>query len=172
MILALLVLAALSLWLSSRLAWSWSRQPTALHGMVIDRRNGGQVQPALVPLALLALASIAAILAVGGWPRRVVGVLVALVGVAAVWIGVSDLSGVFGARPSGYPTGEVLSGHGLALLAGVFLMVAGVLVVRAADRLPRLGANYETPRAARQVHDPDRELWHALSDGRDPTTRD
>lgn len=172
MILALLVLAALSLWLASRLAWSWSRQQTPLHGMVVDRQNGGQVQPALVPLALLSLASIAAILAVGGWPRRVVGVLVALVGVAAVWIGASDLSVVFGVRPNGYPTGEVLSGHGLAMLAGVLLMAAGVQVVRTAGVLPRLGASYQTPRAARQVRDPNKELWHALSEGRDPTSRD
>ncbi|HWE88787.1 MAG TPA: Trp biosynthesis-associated membrane protein [Pseudonocardiaceae bacterium] len=166
---ALLALAALALWLASRLAWSWSRQPTPLHGLVVDREDGSQVRPALVPLALLALASIAAILAIGGWPRRVVGVLVALIGVAAGWLGLTDVPS---ARPAGFPTVEVLTGHGLAVLGGVFLIVAGVVVIRTANRLPRLGAGYQTPRAARKVRDPDQELWHALSEGHDPTTGD
>ncbi|HEX7660527.1 MAG TPA: Trp biosynthesis-associated membrane protein [Pseudonocardiaceae bacterium] len=168
-ILALLALGALALWLASRLAWSWSRQATPLHGVVTDRQDGSQVQPALVPLALLALASIAAILAIGGWPRRVVGVLIALVGAVAVWLGVGGVSAAFGARPAGYPTAEVLSGHGLAMLGGLFLVTAGVLVVRAAGTLPRLGAGYQTPGAARETRDPDKELWTALSEGRDPT---
>jgi len=168
-VVVLLVLGAGMLWLSSRLTWSWARETTPLRGTVVVTRSGADVSSALVPLAVLALAAVAAVLAIGGWGRRLVGVLVGLAGVATVWAGVAGLTAVFGAHPDGYPRSQVLAGHGLAVLAGLLLVAASVLVVRDAARMPRMGGTYQTPSAAKRRRDPDAELWQALSDGRDPT---
>jgi hypothetical protein len=164
-----LLVAAVALWLSSKLTWTWSRHLTPLRGNVVDSADGADAQPALVPLAVLALAAIAALLAIGGWWRRVVGVLIGLAGLATGWTATSDLSGVFGAHPTGYPQWQVFGGHVLALLAGLLMVLAAVLVVRGAGTMPRLGASYENPSTAKRRRDPDTELWQALSEGRDPT---
>jgi uncharacterized membrane protein (TIGR02234 family) len=169
---ALLVLGAGALWLSSRLTWSWSRQPTPLRGVQVVSVHGAGVPSALVPLAVLALAAVAAVLAIGGWGRRLVGLLVGVAGVVAVWAGTDGLSAVFGAHPVGYPVSQVLLGHGLAMLAGLLLVAASVLVVRNAARLPGMGAGYQTPSAAKRRRDPDTELWQALSEGHDPTAHE
>lgn len=167
-VVALLVAGAGALWLSSRLAWSWERQTTPLRGTIVVTRDGAEISSALVPLAVLAVAAIAAVLAIGGWPRRVVGVLVGLAGLACVLAGTTGLSAVFGTHPNGYPRSQVLFGHGSAMLAGLLLIVASVLVVRFAAGMPRMGS-YQTPGAAKRRRDPDTELWQALSEGRDPT---
>jgi uncharacterized membrane protein (TIGR02234 family) len=172
MVIALLVLGAGALWLASRLTWSWSRELTPLRGTVVVTQDGAHVSTALVPLAVLAVAGIAAVLAIGGWARRLVGALVGIAGLAAIWFGVQDLSGVFGPHPTGYPLSQVVGGHALTVVAGVLIVAAGVTVVRHAVGMPRLGGNYQTPSAARRRRDPDSELWQALSEGRDPTARD
>ena len=172
-VLALLAVAAAALWGSSRLTWTWSRVATPLRGMVVNSQDGGQVATALVPLAVLALAALAALFAIGGWLRRLLGILVALAGITAGWLGVSDLPAALATQPTGYPTSSVVAGHGLAILAGLLMVLAGILIVRAADQLPRLGASYQAPSAARQrARDPDAELWQALSAGEDPTESD
>jgi hypothetical protein len=149
-VIVLLLGAAAALWGSSRMTWS-----TGVLGA--DR------VPALVPLALLALAAIAGILATSGWPRRLIGVLLALAGVAA---GFSALDGAF---DQGQSTAVGLLARGLALLGGIVLIGAGGLLVRVGHRMPRLGANYQTPAAAKGAETPDKELWRALSEGNDPT---
>ena len=177
MIVGLLVLAALLLWGASRFTWSWSIGRTALRGNVVDQADGATAVPALVPLALLSLAGVAAVLAIGGWLRRIVGVLLLAAGIAVLWLAVSDLGSVFGAQPDGYPRSQVLAGHGFALLGGLVLVGVAVLVVRYATRLPKLGARYEAPAGAadgaraggRRAANPDTELWQALSEGKDPT---
>lgn len=168
-VVATLMVAAGSLWWSSRLTWSWSHHWTPLHGTVIDNVDGAHDAPVLVPLAVLSLAAVAATLATVGWPRRIVGAVVVLAGLAALWAGTSDLDDLLHARPDGYPVLETLSGHGLATLAGVLIVVAGGVTMRAAERMPKLGTSYQTPAAAKRVRDPDTELWQALSEGHDPT---
>ena len=171
-IVGLLVVGAGALWLSASLTWSWSRELTPLRGSVVVTQKGGEVSPSLIPLALVALAAVAAVLAIGGWWRRVVGVLVGVAGLAAVWAGVSDVSAVFAAHPAGYPASQVVLAHAVAVVAGLLLVGAAVVVVRNAIRLPRLGGNYQTPSVAKRRKDPDTELWQALSEGRDPTATD
>ena len=171
-VIVLLVLGAVVLWLASRLTWEWSRQLTPLRGTVVVARRGSEVAPALVPIAIVAVAAVAAVLAIGGWFRRVVGVLVVLAGAGAVWVGVSGLPTAFGAHPNGYPLSQVVTGHVFAVLAGLVVLAAGVLVIRNADRMPRLGGGYQTPGAAKRRRDPDAELWQALSEGRDPTANE
>lgn len=171
-VIGLLVLGAGALWLASSLTWSWSRELTPLRGSVVVTQKGGEVSPSLVPLALVALAAVAAVLAIGGWGRRLVGALVGIAGLAAVWAGVTDVSTVFAAHPAGYPVSQVFIGHAAAVLAGLLLVAAAVVVVREAARLPRLGGGYQTPSVAKRRKDPDTELWQALSEGRDPTAND
>lgn len=171
-VIVLLVVGAGALWLSSRLTWDWSRDVTPLRGTVVTTRSGSQVASALNPLAILALAAVAAVLAIGGWVRRVVGVLVGIVGLAAIWLGVDGVWRVFGTQPAGYPRSQVAGGHLLAIVAGLLIVAAAIQVVRYADVLPRLGGSYQAPGAPRKRRDPDAELWQALSDGEDPTARD
>ncbi|GAB3905660.1 Trp biosynthesis-associated membrane protein [Kibdelosporangium lantanae] len=135
----LLLAAAALLWGASRLPW------------------GTETPAAPVPLALLALAAIAGVLATSGWARPVVGVLVALAGLAAGWTAFDGgLAHGVGARV-------------LALVGALVLVGAGVVLVRSGQRMPRLGGSYQTPAAARGNEPPDKELWRALSEGKDPT---
>lgn len=168
-VILLLAVGAGLLYLSSKLTWTWTRHPTPLRGMTVDAQDGATAQPALVPLALLALAGIAATLAIGGWWRRIIGGLLALAGLATVWAGTSGLSGLAAAHPVGYPASQVAIAHGVVLIAGLLIVVASVLVVRGARTLPRLGSNYQAPGARTRPKDPDAELWRALSEGEDPT---
>lgn len=166
---ALLAVGAGLLWLASRFTWTWSIDRTPLRGNVVAVRTGDQAVRALVPLALLALAAVAALLAVGGWLRRIVGVLVGCAGLAVLWLAIGDLGSVFGTHPNGYPLSQILAGRGIAVLGGVALGIAGLLTVRGAGRMPRLGARYAAPAEAKRAANADAELWHALSEGRDPT---
>ncbi len=172
MIIVGLLVGAGLLWASSELTWVASVQVTPLHGKVVDARNGSTQAPALVPLALLSLAAIAAALATRGWPRRIVGGLVGSAGLGMIAVAFTQLAALFGAHPNGYPLSQILFAHALALLAGLLVAPAGALIVRHAETLPRLGANYETPAGGKRKRDPDDELWLALSKGEDPTTRD
>lgn len=160
------------LWASSKLSWSWSVELTPLHGKVVDARDGATLAPALVPLALLSLAAIAAALATRGWARRLVGGLVVLAGVGMIITAFTQLAGVFGAHPNGYPLSQIVLAHALVLLAALLVGAAGILIVRGAKNLPGLGANYETPAGGKRKRDPDDELWRALSEGEDPTEED
>lgn len=160
------------LWASSKLAWAWSVEVTPLHGKVVDARDGGSQAPALIPLALLSIAAIAAALATRGWVRRVVGALVVLAGLGMIAVAFTQLAGVFGTHPNGYPLSQVILAHVLPVLAGLLVGWAGSLIVRGAKSLPGLGANYETPAGGKRKRDPDDELWLALSEGEDPTARD
>ncbi|MET0235736.1 MAG: Trp biosynthesis-associated membrane protein [Kibdelosporangium sp.] len=147
---ALLLGGAAALWGSSRLDWT-AGVP------------GADQVAALVPLALLYLAGIAGALATSGWPRRAVGVLLAVTGLAAGWLAVD------GAFNQGQASGVGLLARGLALLAGIVVVGAGVVLARAGHRMPRLGANYQTPAAAKAEQTEDKELWRALTEGKDPT---
>lgn len=168
-VVGLLALASALLWLSSLMTWSWSQHSQPLTGVVTTKLTGAQAETALVPLALASLALIAAVVATGGRLRQVVGVVVALVGLGTVWVAVDGVSEPFGGHPSGYPTVTVIAAHLLAFVAALAVVVAGAVLARSGHRMPRLGAKYRAPSQARQVSDPDRELWQALDAGTDPT---
>lgn len=161
-----LLLAAAALWGSSELTWFAELRHTGVRGVVMDTESGAQRSAALVPLALLALAGVAGAVATGGWARRVLGAILLLAGGA---VAVSSVVGVHLGEASGYPTWEVLAGHGLAAAGGVLLAVSGIVVVRLARRMPRLGARYSAPGDKPAARDPDTEMWDSLSAGDDPT---
>ncbi|CRK58801.1 Tryptophan-associated membrane protein [Alloactinosynnema sp. L-07] len=129
-------MAALALWSASRVGW----------GDIAGER-------ALVPLALFDLAAVAAVLALGPVPRRIVGLLVAGLGVIAVVLSVGT---------------PFLWGRALAVTGGVLMVAAGILLLLRGHRMPRLGAKYAAPGAAA---DAEPDLWRSLSEGDDPTAR-
>ncbi|MBV8932552.1 MAG: Trp biosynthesis-associated membrane protein, partial [Kutzneria sp.] len=124
---------------------------------------------ALVPLAVVSLSLVAAVVATGGWPRRLVGVVVAMVGCGAMVASVDGVGELLGGRPEGYPVATVVAGHVLAAAAGLLLLTAGVALAASGHRMPRLGARYRTPASATAAVDPDQRLWRSLDAGRDPT---
>lgn len=160
---------AVLLWGSSRIAWTWQLRMVPGGGPVAQERTGAEQETALVPLAVLAVAAVAATVATGGWPRRLVGVLVVLAGMAALWAVAHDLGGVFGDHPPDYPVVRLLLGRALGALGGLSLLAGGLLLVRAATTLPRLGGAYAAPGGAKRTVDKDQRIWEALSDGEDPT---
>lgn len=167
------MVGAALLWGTSRMTWQWATHFSDLRGTVVDSSDGGSVETGLVPLAVVYLATIAATLATGGWVRRALGVLVVLAGLAALWLGLHRISAVFSDQDAGFPLGTVLTAHLLAVLAGIAGVVAGVVLVRHAARMPRMGAKYQAPAASQKARrankDPDTALWDELSEGNDPT---
>lgn len=173
----LLLLAALALWGSSTLTWVEQRFQTAFSGVVNTSGTGAQAQPELGPLALAVLTAIAAVLATSGWLRRVLGVLVTAGGGLLAWLSTAWVSGraVSGIPPqsAGTPVGPPsvhAFGPALALVAAVLVASAGLVVVLREARIPAMGAKYSAPGTRREKpRDPDKQLWEALDEGRDPT---
>jgi hypothetical protein len=137
----LLVAAAAALWGSARLGWGTAATP-----------RFGEA------LAFVAIAGFAGSVAVGGWAKRLVGVVVVAAGLLAG--GVTLAAGGTGI------------GRWIALLGALLLVAGGFLVIRRAGRLPTLGARYQSANARERSGDPDRDMWDGLSQGEDPTVRD
>ncbi|WNV89654.1 Trp biosynthesis-associated membrane protein [Umezawaea sp. Da 62-37] len=157
MVVLLLLLGALALWGASGLTWATGavQRPGAAAATV--SRSGADVAPQLVPLAVLCAAAVAAVIALSGWVRRVLGGVVLAAGLGAGWVAAT--------------TGGTLAPRALALLGALLVLAAAVLLLLRGHTLPRLGGNYQTPAAAKKAADPDKDLWHALERGDDPTDR-
>jgi hypothetical protein len=164
-----LLLGAATLWGASRLTWYAEFRDAGVRGMVLYSENGAQRAGALVPIAMLALAGVAGMVATGGWPRRILALLLALGGVAACWMAFDGLR--LSGYASGLPVAQMLIGRGLAVLGGILVIAGGLVGVKGAGKMPKLGTRYAAPGVQRGVRDPDVELWEALSEGEDPTTR-
>jgi len=163
-----LLLGAVALWGSSQLVWFAEFRDGGVRGTVLYTEIGSQRATALIPLALLALAGTAGLIATGGWPRRVLGAVLAVAGVAAVWIGV--VGGAFTGFADGLPVAQMVGARGLAILGGILVTAGGLAAIKGAGRMPRLGAKYSAPGTKkRAAKDPETELWEALSEGEDPT---
>lgn len=196
-----LLVSALALWSSSRGTWvtaTWSDPLSVCWprcGSVVATATGAETEPVLVPWALLALAAVAGVLATSGWGRRIVGVVLALAGLLALW---RAASGLVPPAPEALPAAARRPGTAagvdaavawplLATAGAVLMLVAGAVVALRAATLPRLGARYEAPQvgagtphapsgeavletaASPEPLDEDRQLWAALDEGRDPT---
>ncbi|MDI2028293.1 Trp biosynthesis-associated membrane protein [Saccharopolyspora sp. TS4A08] len=177
----LLVLAgAGALWGASGLTWMSQPFRTPIGTETVSAATGAEARPELVPMALAALAAVAAVLATGGLLRRLVGVLIALAGALLVWRAFQQFTG--GGSDLDVPAGSVPAGELstspfgplLMVLGALLLVIAGVLVVVRAGRMPAMGARYAAPGAAKErvSQDPDRRLWNELDAGRDPTDED
>ncbi|MGP4020228.1 Trp biosynthesis-associated membrane protein [Saccharopolyspora sp. 5N708] len=180
MVVLVVLIAAGALWGASALIWVGQRFRTPFGTEVTAGVTGADLRPELVPVALAALAAVAAVLATGGLLRRVVGALVVIAGGLLAWRVYQQFNfgwfayGTAGSVPPGStPIGQMSTQPGgpLLMTAGaVLLLVAGLLVVFRAGRMPAMGAKYSAPGTAKpKSHDPDRQLWNELDAGRDPT---
>lgn len=155
-----LALGAALLWCGSRLTWTVEESLSPLPGSTPDTRTGAEQVGSLVPMAVLALAGIAGMVATRGWPRRLFGAVLVCVGAAACVVAVT-----------GTLSGGIRFAHGLVLVGGLLVACGGVVGLSYASRLPSMGGRYAAPGQRRVTRDPETELWESLSEGEDPTTR-
>ena len=182
-----LVLAAALLWVASGLVWYRVTAQVPLRGPVPVTFTGSQAWPPVLGLAPLALAGVAALLALAGPVRRVLGLLVAALG---IWVVVASVRAVIGPHPGvldpGYPappqgvTLDALRDQPLAstgapwaaAAAGSAMVAAGVWVCLRERDLPRFGARFTVGHDRPRQPDQDRAWWDALDGGSDPTVAD
>lgn len=180
----LLTLAAAGLWVASRLTWV---EVTSFDGLGQPKTStlaGGSWSTALIPLAVLLLATAAAALAVRGWPLRVLALLVAVASGGMAYLAISlwvirDVA-VRAANLAEVPVADLLgtqrhyAGAVVTLAAAVVVLAAAVLLMRSAVK-DRSGAARFARRAAAPAGAgadgsmSERALWDALDKGSDPT---
>lgn len=176
----LLIAAAAALAGAAALGWARVGFDVPLRGIVTVRVTGSDLLPALGPLALLALAGVAAVLATGGWTRRMLGTVLLVAAIPPVMgaVRVTDerrlvqaavTAGELPARsvPDGTVT-VLFAGPALATAGAVLLAGAGVVLVLRGHRMPRMGRRYSAP-TARASEPQDQELWERIDAGEDPT---
>lgn len=169
---------------------AWLRQSYGDDGTSELTRTGLQVSPALLPLAVVAIAGLVATYAARGPARRVIAALVALTGVG---IGVQTVAVLVdpprtAADPDvGPPVPADLLGPvrvqplgPVLALAGGALVVLGGLAVLVRKSLRQLGARFDSPVRAEagpavvtdDPADADAAVawWKALDAGADPTS--
>jgi uncharacterized membrane protein (TIGR02234 family) len=197
----LLVVAAGALWGASRLPWVVIRSFDGLGPPTEVTLSGATWSTALLPLALLMLATAVAALAVHGWPLRALAGLMAAASFAVGYLGVSlwrlpDVA-LRGADLAHVSVVSLVGaerhywGAGVAVGAAVCTLVAAVLLLRSASRSGSARAaatKYVAPGARRSIARGDdadqvtpetaatpdmseRMIWDALDEGRDPTDR-
>ncbi|MDT5287282.1 MAG: hypothetical protein QOF88_2171 [Mycobacterium sp.] len=186
----LLVLAALALWVGSRLPWVVVSSFDGLGQPKTTTLSGAAWSTALVPLALLVLAAAVAALAVRGWPLRLLAVLVAAASAGMGYLGIGlwvirDVA-VRAADLAQVPVVALVGtqrhhwGAVLTLVAAACTLVGAVMLLRAAATSKPATGKYVAPAARRAAARRDenddgmseRMIWDALDEGRDPTSPD
>jgi uncharacterized membrane protein (TIGR02234 family) len=179
----LLVIAAAGLWAASRFPWVAIQSFDGLGQPKTVTLSGALWSTALLPLAVLLLATAIAAVAVRGWPLRLLAVLVAVASLAVGYLAISlwvvrdvaargaDLAHVSLLTLVGsqrYHTGAAIT-----LAAAMCTLVAAVLLMRSAAAG---GATKYVAPATRRSQAPrdgeamsERMIWDALDEGRDPT---
>jgi Tryptophan-associated transmembrane protein (Trp_oprn_chp) len=179
-----LIAASAALGGAAALGWAQIAVQTPLRGTVGVRLAGSDVLPALGPLAGVALAAVAAVLATGGRVRWLLGALLlgAAVPPTVAALHVFDARWLTGVAMSAAqrPARSVPVGAATALFAGPVLAAAGAALLAAAGvaligwghRMPRLGRRYQSPiaRSDGRVHPDDGQFWERMDAGEDPTS--
>jgi uncharacterized membrane protein (TIGR02234 family) len=182
---ALLVMAAAGLCAASRLTWVELRTFDGLGPPRLVALSGAAWSSALVPLALVLLATAVAALAVRGWPLRILALLVAVASLATGYLAISTLVtpdvAVRAADLAHVPVLWLVGsqrhqpGPVIVLAAAVCTLAAAVLLMRAATSACGANTKYVTPAARRPLAQRDettlseRMIWDALDEGEDPT---
>jgi uncharacterized membrane protein (TIGR02234 family) len=186
-----LVLGAAVLWVASRLTWVDVGSFDGLGQPKTSTLTGAQWSTALIPLALLALAAAVAVLAVRGWPLRILAVLVAAASAGMAYLAIR-LWVIVDIAPEAASLAEVrvadltgtqrhFTGAVLTLVAAGLVLAGAVLLMRAAVKGTAATSRYAAPSARRataakqeEQGEPmsERMLWDALDEGHDPTDRD
>lgn len=198
---AVLVIAAGTLWVASRLPWVVIRSFDGLGPPKEVTLAGGAWSTALLPLALLLLAAAVAAIAVRGWLLRALAGLLAVVSLAVGYLGISlwalpDVA-VRGAELAHVSVMSLVGserrywGAGVTVAAAACTLIAAVLLMRSASDSGSARSSaikYATPATRRsivrreeadgamleQAETPgmsERMIWDALDEGRDPTDR-
>jgi uncharacterized membrane protein (TIGR02234 family) len=181
----LLVASAAGLWAASRLTWVDLRTFDGLSPPKVTSLSGAAWSSAVLPLALVLLATAVAALAVRGWALQVLAVLVALASLAAGYLAVSTLEipdvAARAAELARVPLLELVGskryylGPVITLVAAVCTLIGAVLLMRAATSAGGTATKYLTPAARRSAATRDegpmseRMIWDELDEGRDPT---
>jgi uncharacterized membrane protein (TIGR02234 family) len=139
---------------------TWSRGQVAFQGSAIHvSATGAQTTGVPGALALVALASAVAVFAVRGFGRRLVGVLLALAGAAALAVCVTAATG--SAELNRKAAAAVGLSHAdatgvthsawpwLGVVGGVLLVLAGLLVITRGRDWPGMSSRYEAPERRR-----------------------
>jgi hypothetical protein len=126
---------------------------------------GTALASAVRPLALVALAGAAALLATKRWGRVAIGVLLVAAGVGAA------VAAAVAKDPSAAGTlHHLLAWRIVAIIAALPVVAAGLAAAARGMRWSVMSARYDAPGAVRErAQDPDVELWEALDRGDDPT---
>ncbi|WP_052424206.1 Trp biosynthesis-associated membrane protein [Nonomuraea candida] len=159
---------------------AWVR---VLQGADVAAPAGGDLSPALSPVALAGLAGVVAVLATKGLGRRLVGALLALCGLgagAATWAALDGggvtawlreqnvLQGAAGIPWESAPLWPAVSAVGAALM-----LAGGVAAIVRGGRWAGMSARYDRgaakPGGAAGRPEDDKALWDALDRGDDPT---
>jgi uncharacterized membrane protein (TIGR02234 family) len=186
----LLVLAALALWVGSRMTWVVVSSFDGLGQPKTVTLSGAAWSTALVPLALLVLAAAVAALAVRGWPLRLLAMLVAVASAGMGYLGIGlwvirDVA-VRAADLAQVPVIALVGtqrqhwGAVLVLVAAALTLAGAVMLLRGAATPKSDAGKYVAPavrRAAAQRDEngdgmSERMIWDALDEGRDPTSTD
>jgi MFS family permease len=136
----------------------WAR----LHGAVATTSYpGSHVAQAVRPLALVALAGAAALLATRRWGRIAVGLVIVAAGVGTA------VAAVVAQAPHG--SVDLPAWRVVTIVAAVPVVLAGAVAAARGYRWSVMSARYDAPGARQRVQDPDVALWDALDRGDDPT---
>lgn len=146
---------------------------------------GSDAAPLVPAAGLVLLAAAVALLAVRGWGRVVVGLLMALAGGVLGWSGLRvllrgltsaavSLPGLGGTGDSTVTVHVAHTWPVLVLLAGALGVVAGAATVLRGRGWPGMGRRYERDAGAvaapRTDEDRAQAAWQALDRGEDPTS--
>jgi uncharacterized membrane protein (TIGR02234 family) len=181
----LLIVSAAGLWAASRLTWVELQTFDGLGPPKVVTLSGSGWSSALLPLALLLLATALATLAVRRWALRLVAVLLALASLATGYLAISTMElrdlAARGAELAHVPLLELVGskrhypGPVITLVAAGGTLIAAVLLMRAAASAGRMATKYLAPAARRSAARRDQEtpsertMWDELDEGRDPT---
>lgn len=152
--------------------------------------SGQGLNPALSPIAVAVLAAAVALTIAGRVFRRVLSVLVVLLGVGLIALvagvmqdpvasaagGLAELTGLAGSGNAELVTSVSVSAWPVVLgVSGVLACVSGMLVTVLSGRWVTSGQKYEPSAAAVRTQSPGADRisdWDALSDGTDPSEED
>ncbi|MEO5832139.1 MAG: Trp biosynthesis-associated membrane protein [Nakamurella sp.] len=160
--------------------WADATGVDDLRGTLDLTATGGRTAPALVPVALAALAALGALFAARGTSRRLVAALVVLLGLVVGGLAVRGLLGEPALPVFDTSSGVTLTdvrirplGPLLAAVGALAMIVAGSVVVAGRTRPRGLAARYERSGApttpAPSSADPELAMWKELDAHRDPT---
>ncbi len=148
--------------------------------------SGTQAAPAVLPLAVLAMAGAFGLLATRGWARRVLAGLLVLAGLGTVLAALHVLTApkqAAGGSLTGQSVDPVTAAEAtyqlvwwwpaLTVLAGCVVLAGAVAGMLRGGRWPAMGARFDAPATAAQVAAaaarPGADPWAALDRGEDPT---